>query len=165
MLLVVPGWPLELKPCTPATWPARASVMLLAWRLLISSAFTTEAAPVNDFFVAVPKATTITSSNCLVSSDKLITIPFCAGTSRVPIPMNDTTSTAFGSASIENLPSTSVMVPRDVPFTCTDAPITGSSSAALRTVPEIVWLWAKTCPKVSIQTDINSRNFFIPYLK
>ena len=50
----VPGWPLLLVVCTPATLPDNALVMLETWRFSSLSAFTTLAEPVNADFFAVP---------------------------------------------------------------------------------------------------------------
>ena len=65
-----PGWPLLLKICIRVVLPTSASIGFETCNLLISSAFTTEAEPVNADFFCVPKATTITSSRSLASCSK-----------------------------------------------------------------------------------------------
>ena len=60
--------------CTPATTPSRARVASDVWTLAISSDFTTVADPVNDSFVAVPKATTMVSSSMWVSGSSMTSI-------------------------------------------------------------------------------------------
>ena len=61
------GSPDELTICTPGTAPAKASVTDVTWLRASSSAPTTLAEPVKADFLAVPKATTITSSRALES--------------------------------------------------------------------------------------------------
>ena len=50
----LPGCPLLAMVCTPDTWPANAFVTLETERSASLSAFTVDAEPVNDDFLAVP---------------------------------------------------------------------------------------------------------------
>ena len=63
-----PGWPEEVVICTPATLPVRADAILDCCVLAMSSDLTTAAEPVKASFLAVPKATTMTSSSNSESS-------------------------------------------------------------------------------------------------
>ena len=55
----------------------------------------------------------------------------------------------LGTSTIVNLPSISVTVPKEVPFTNTDAPTTGSPSSSEITTPETVDVWAVTKPMLT----------------
>ena len=85
-------------------------------------------------------------------------------TSCVFIPTNEITSVLAETGTFVNLklPSASVIIPVFVPFTCTDAPITGSPSSSAVTVPVtcLSWAIAKVARKHK-QTNKKINSFFI----
>lgn len=69
-----PGWPDEFVSCTPATLPASAWATFDCCDLAMSSDLITVADPVKASFLAVPNATTMTSSMDWVSSLRVMSI-------------------------------------------------------------------------------------------
>ena len=161
ILALSPGCPFDETACTPATAPARAFEMLDTWRLPISSAFITEAEPVKASFLAVPYATTITSSIACVSSFiTTFTRVFPATAIRWgSYPMNVTERVPSAGAESEYWPAALVVVPIEVPSTMTVAPATGFPFAS-ETVPETCLFWANAYAP-STKTAINDSTIFL----
>jgi hypothetical protein len=65
--------------------------------------------------------------------------------------------------SISNFPSMSVMVPCEVPFTITDAPITGSPSSLDKTVPVTRVCWATVTAMLIIKHKPTNSAFFMSF--
>jgi len=158
---VVPRSPDVLEVCTPATRPISAVATLEVCTLAISSDFMTAAEPVKASFLAVPKATTITSSIACASSFivTLIRVFPAIGNCCGSKPTNVTTSVPFAGAESVYSPAVLVVVPREVPSTMTVAPATGCPFAS-ETVPEICLFWAVAYAK-NTNTAINDSTIFL----
>lgn len=101
-------------------------------------------APVRSFFRMVPYPTTTTSSIWAVSSSSVISrcVRLFKGILCERYPMNEISSSAFGSAESENAPSIPDEVPEAGFFRSTiEAPTTGFPAAS-RIVPFTVIFWA-----------------------
>ena len=83
-------------------------------------------------------------------------------TSCVLIPMYETTNNLaeLGTSVMTNLPSMSVIVPTCVPFTRTEAPMTGNPSSSEITVPVTLCVWAEA-HMMPTTRHINSRDNFL----
>ena len=91
----------------------------------------------------------VTTTSCNTSvSDSMRTVILCfAFTSTVFIPTEEIRNSVPSSTFKVNLPSKSVTVPLSVvPFTKTEAPITGSLLSASTTIPSIPESWAIAKP-------------------
>ena len=101
-----PRVPVEVVIWTPATTPSRALVTSEDCTRDISEVPTTDAEPVNDSFVEVPKATTIVSSSISVSGSSVTEIVVCpaTGISTATYPIEEKTRTASDGVEIEYLP-------------------------------------------------------------
>jgi len=156
-----PGAPSLEVSVTPGTAPAKASVTFVTCDCSSFSVPTTLAEPVNADFFAVPKATTITSSSISVSDFiTTFTLDFIA-TSWVCIPIYEITRVFAELGTFGNVksPSTPVIAPICVPFTNTEAPITGCPSSSEITTPVTFWVWAVTRPIPTKRQANNSINF------
>lgn len=114
------------------------------------------------FFLAVPYATTTTSSK---ASALLLIVTFTLGliaTSCVCIPIYEITRVFAELGTFGNVksPSTPVIAPICVPFTNTEAPITGCPSSSEITTPVTFWVWAVTRPIPTKDRPITALIFF-----
>ena len=157
-----PGAPDPPRSWRPGTVPARVLVTLVATCFARSSDFTTAAAPVNDSFFCVPKATTMTSSSTSLLGDNSIVMFFLMEAVCFSIPTKETvTVLAFSATLREKLPSMSVTVPVVVPVTTTDAPMIGSPSSLEMTRPVMVLVCAIIIVTPKNRHTITERSFFI----
>ena len=124
-----PGCPPPEVTWTPATVPSKDLVRLPTGLFERSSPLTTLAEPVKDSFFAVPYATTITSSSKVLSSLSTKSISFLpsTGSSLSAYPRQPATSTASPGMPVRvYLPSSATIVPLELPFNITTAPVRGS---------------------------------------
>ena len=113
-----PGCPDWRVICTPDTFPRNASTGLVTCTLDISSSFSTPAEPVNADFLAVPYATTITSSMLFCTGIMTMRMLLFAVTSCDSIPTYEIRSVFLPCGRVSlNLPSMSEIAPVPEPTT------------------------------------------------
>ena len=135
------GEPPPVDTCRPATLPCRELAKLLVPPAVTSSALSACTAKFSFFFSWVwPIAVTTTSPRVwalsVITMLRLLWLP--TFTEMGFIPTNVMSSTSLSLASIVNFPSMSVVTPRVVPCTRTDAPMTACLSVADVTTPVTV---------------------------
>ena len=132
-----PGCPVKLFTCKPATDPSKDFIKFASVFFIKSLLSTVWADPVNAAFLVTPYPVTTTSSiSCASDLRTTRKLSFIA-TSCVCIPMYEICKVfaELGTFDKLKLPSTSVIVPRVVPFTNTEAPTTGCPSSSEITTP------------------------------
>ena len=161
-----PGTPLELIMFTPGTLPVRVRNMSGSDFCTTCSAFTSDTAKPNARFSReIPKAVTVTSSNCLLSSDIDASIgpllPIGCSVVMYPRYLNWSVAAEPGTFS-SNRPSASVAVPVVVPFTITLTPGKPSFVLLSSTRPATCRVCAQLRPaRVSSKSRLNSNVLFI----